>query len=81
MNNKLPYSHLLYVRQYSIIDNDDKLVVFGVNTKDIFHTMGEFVYRNFAQVKFITYVECTQEKLNHWLKIGFKIHNFKDKYV
>ena len=34
MNNKLPYTHLLYVRQYSIIDNDDKLTIFGVNTKD-----------------------------------------------
>ena len=25
MSNKLPYSHLMYVRQYSIIDNDDIL--------------------------------------------------------
>lgn len=81
MNNKLPYTHLLYVRQYSIIDNDDKLTIFGVNTKDIFHTMGELIYRNPVQVNFITYVECTQEKLDYWLKIGFEIHKFKDKYV
>lgn len=81
MNNKLPYSHLLYVRQYSIIDNDDELVIFGVNTKDIFHTMGELMYRSFTRVKRISYVECTQEKLNYWLTSGFEIHNFKDKYV
>lgn len=81
MNNKLPYSHLLYVRQYSIIDNDDELVIFGVNTKDIFHTMGELMYRSFTRVKRISYVECTQEKLNYWLTNGYEIHNFKDKYV
>lgn len=81
MNNKLPYSHLLYVRQYSIIDNDDKLVIYGVNTKDIFHTMGELMYRSFTQVKCIVYVECTQEKLDYWLKNGFTIRNFKDKYT
>lgn len=81
MSNKLPYSHLMYVRQYSIIDNDDKLVVFGTNTKDIFHTMGELMYRSPTQVKNIVYVECTQEKLDYWLKNGFKIHNFKDKYT
>lgn len=81
MNNQLPYTHLLYVRQYSIADNDYNLVVYGVNTEDIFHTMGELMYRNPTQVKRITYVECTQEKLNYWLKNGFEIHNFKDKYT
>lgn len=81
MNNKLPYSHLLYVRQYSIIDNDDELVIFGVNTKDIFHTMGELMYRSLTQVKRIDYVECTQDRLDYWLTNGFKIYNFKDKYT
>lgn len=81
MNNQLPYTHLLYVRQYSIADNDYKLVIFGVNTKDIFHTMGELMYRNPIQVKRISYVECTQEKLNYWLTNEYEIHNFKDKYT
>lgn len=81
MNNQLPYTHLLYVCQYSIIDNYDELVIFGVNTKDIFHTMGELMYRSFTRVKRISYVECTQEKLNYWLTNGYEIHNFKDKYT
>lgn len=81
MSNKLPYTHLLYVRQYSIIDNDDELVIFGVNTKDIFHTMGELMYRNPVAVKRINCVKCTQKVLNFWLKNGFKVHNFKDKYT
>lgn len=81
MNNNLPYTHLLYVRRYSIISNDDELVILGVNTKDIFHTMGELTYNSITQVKRITYVECTQEKIDYWLKNGFEIHNFKDKYT
>ena len=81
MNNKLPYSHLVYVREYSIDDNSYNMVIYGVNTEDIFHTMGELMYRSPTQVKRISYVECTQENLNYWLKNGFKVHNFKDKYV
>lgn len=43
--------------------------------------MGELMYRSPTQVKCIVYVECTQEKLDYWLKNGFKIRNFKDKYT
>ena len=81
MSNKLPYSHLLYAQQYSIADNGYNLVVYGVNTEDIFHTMGELMYRSYPQLKCITYVECTQENFNYWLKNGYEIHNFKDKYT
>lgn len=77
MNNQLPYTHLLYVRQYSIADNDYNLVVYGVNAEDIFHTMGELMYRSHTQVKRITYVECTQEKLNYWLKMDLKFTTLK----
>lgn len=40
-----PYTHLLYVRKYSIFTNKYELYIVGVNTKDIFHTMGEYLYR------------------------------------
>ena len=49
--NKLPYTHLMYVRQYSIIDNKYKLYIVGVNTNDIFHTMGEYLFRSKIQIK------------------------------
>ena len=77
---KLPYTHLLYVRKYSILTNDYQLYIIGVNTKDIFHTMGEYLYRSETQVKEITFVESTQEKLDFWVKEGYKIYEFKDKY-
>lgn len=76
----LPYTHLLYVRKESIFENDFRLYVYGVNTDDIFHTMGEFLYRSETLVKRIDYVECTQEKLDFWTKEGYTIFTFKDKY-
>ena len=76
----VPYTHLLYVRQYSIISNDYELYIVGVKTKDIFHTMGEYLYRSEVQVKRIDFVECTQEKIDYWLKEGYKIYEFRNKY-
>ena len=81
MSNKLPYSHLLYVRQYSIADNDDELTVFGVNTEDISHTMREFMYECPKRLKSITCVKCTQKILTFWKQQGHKIYKIKDKYT
>lgn len=76
----VPYTHLMYVRKYSIYTNSDRLYIVGVNTKDIFHTIGEYMYRSETQVNRIDYVVCTQEKLDYWLKKGYKIYEFYDKY-
>lgn len=43
--------------------------------------MGELMYRSPTQVNRVIYAKCTQENLNYWLKNGFEIHNFKDKYT
>ena len=79
--NKLPYTHLLYVHKYSIFTNNYELYVIGVNTKDIFHTMGEYIYRCEVQIKRITKVECTQARLDYWKEQGYQIYEFKDKYI
>lgn len=76
----MKYTHLLYVRQYSIITNSFDLYIVGVNTKDIFHTMGEYIYRAETQVKRIDWVPCTATKIDFWLKEGYPIRTFKDKY-
>ena len=79
-HNKLPYTHLMYVRQYSIIDNKYKLYIVGVNTNDIFHTMGEYLFRSETQIKRIDQVKCTQRRLDYWKENGYEIYEFKDKY-
>lgn len=81
VETKLPYTHLMYVREYSIITNDYELFVVGVNTKDIYHTIGEYYYRSETEVKRIDVVECTQYKLDYWKDKGYEIYKFKDKYI
>lgn len=80
----MEYTHLLYVRKYSIISNDYELYVYGVNTKDIFHTMGEIIYRSETQVKHINFTELTNENrhsvLNFWKKENKTILTWRDKY-
>lgn len=80
----MKYTHLIYVRQYCIITNNYELTVYGANTDDIFHTMGEILYRSETQVKSIDFVELTQEniksKLNFWQKENKTIYRWIDKY-
>lgn len=80
MKNKLPYTHLIYVRKYSILDNDYKLCAYGVNTKDIHHTIGEIVYRTLEDIKRIDYVDCTQSSLDYLKEQDIKIYDFYNKY-
>lgn len=79
-NIKLPYTHLLYVRKYSILTNNYDLYVYGVNTKDIYHVIGELVCRSFEHIKRIDWVECCQENLNYWSERNIPILEFKEKY-
>lgn len=80
----MKYTHLIYVEQYSIVTNNYELFVYGTNTDDIFHTMGEIMFRSETQVKSIYFVELTQEniqsKLNFWQKENKTIHTWIDKY-
>lgn len=79
--NRLSYTHLLYVWQYSIFTNSYQFYVYGVNTTDIYHTIGEFIYRTLVDVKSIVYVDCNDNKLDYWKKKNIQIHNFHNKYL
>ena len=80
----MEYTHLLYVRKYSIFTNDFELYVYGVNTDDVFHTMGEIMYRSETQVKRIDFKELTPENkekiLEFWKKENKTIMTWQDKY-
>lgn len=84
-NNKLPYTHLLYARHrqdgVNGVKQDSHLYIIGVNTKDIFHTMGEYVFQDNGTLEKIDQVECTQERLDYWKNQGFEINELKDKYT
>lgn len=78
------YTHLLYVRKYSISTNDYELYVYGVNTTDIYHTMGEMYFRSMEHIERIVFVELTpdnaQAKLDFWKSKGKKFLVWHDKY-
>jgi len=80
----MQYTHLIYVSKYSIISNDYDMFVYGVVTTDIFHTIGEIMYRSETQVKRITFVELTPEKIQSKLDFlkehNLPIRHWKDKY-
>lgn len=76
----LQYTHLLYVRKYSILENDYKLFVYGVNTNDIYHTIGEYLTQCIEQVQRIDYAICTKEKIDYWENSDYKIGSFKEKH-
>lgn len=72
--------YFLYVRKYSIVKNDYVLCVYLVETKDIFHTMGEMIFRTFEHIKRIDFNNYTKQREQYWLKNGYEILTWKDKY-
>ena len=73
-------TYLLYVRKYSIVTNDYQLYVYKATTPDIFHTMGEILYRTIEEIKRIDYVEYTEEKEEWWKEQGYDVLTWHDKY-
>lgn len=74
------YNYLVYVRQYEILINDYMLCVYKVNTKDIFHTMGEMIYRSIEEIKRINFVEYTENRVAFWKDSGYEITEWRNKY-
>ena len=72
--------YFLYVWKYSILKNDYDLYVYLVETEDIFHTMGEMLFRSLEHIKCINFIECSKKRENYLLSQGYKISNWKDKY-
>lgn len=80
----MKYTHLLYVRKYSIFTNDYDLYVYGVNSNDIYHTIGEKYAQTLEHINRIDWVkltpENTQAKLDFWKAEGKEIRTWIDKH-
>ena len=75
------YTHLLYVKKYSCVSDTFELFVYGVNTKDIYHTIGEMYARSLERIKRIDFTKCTLEKLAYWEQENIPVREFKDRYL
>lgn len=78
------YTHLLYVRKFSVVSGDYELYVYGVNTTDVYHTIGEIYFRSSEDIKRIDVVELTPDnakaKLDFWKGENTEIIPWHDKY-
>lgn len=72
--------YLLYVRKYDITINDYKLYIYETYTNDIFHTIGEMMYRSMEQIQRITFNDYKEERVKYWKDSGYKIYKFVNKY-
>lgn len=72
--------YLLYVNEYSLIANDYVVKVYECETQDIFHTMGEMMYRKIEQIKRIDFVEDNEQRRNYLKERGATISKWQDKY-
>jgi len=74
------YNYMLYVRKYDIFTNGYKLFVYQVQTDDIFHTIGEYIYRSMESIERINFNTWTENRVEYWIKNGFEIREWKDRY-
>lgn len=78
------YTHLLYVWEYDIRCNDYVFRVYGVKTRDVFHTMGEMHFRSIKHLKGMTFVKLNDEnrqaKLDYWKKENVPIIEYYNKF-
>ena len=54
--------------------------VYSVEIEDIFHSLGEFVYRSLERIEYITFTKATKEKIAYWQEEGETIYPFRNKY-
>lgn len=64
----MKFTHLLYVRKFSMFTHKNELFVYAVNTNDVFHTIGEIITSTLEHIERIDYVELTQENVAPCIK-------------
>lgn len=72
--------YLLYVRKYNIIAHDYLFYVYDCVTNDIFHTLGEVIFRTEEHIQRIDFVEDTPSRREYWANEGVTIYPWIDKY-
>lgn len=71
--------YLIYVNRYDFPVNGQITDVY-VYEGDVFHAMGEIMFRSFLQIYSLTYSLYTDEKAAYWSSRGCKIRTWHDKY-
>lgn len=76
MNNK----YLIYVT-YDIKIGDSNIIAYISTNKDVFHTMGEIMFRSLYKINRITFVDYKESSIK-WIKENnIPLNVFKEKYI
>lgn len=66
---------LFYVR-YAL----SVLIVYRCKTNDLYHTMGEMIYRGAEHINRLDFNEWSEHREQFWIDSGYKIHEWVNKY-
>ena len=77
---KISGDFFVYVRKYSVFTNKEEPYVYRVKTKDIFHTIGEMLFRSEIHIERIDFSEVIQEREKYLAEQGVEIRTWRDKY-
>lgn len=75
--------YLIYVTRCNIFrgknDPEFKTDVYDY-TGDVFHAMGEIIFRSEIEIRRITFAKWSPEKEKFWIDSGVKICSWRNKY-
>lgn len=73
-------NYLIYVTKFSLFAEDHREFVVYEYCGDVFHAMGEILYRTFEQIYYINYLEDNEYVREDLAEHNIKINKFVDKY-
>lgn len=69
---------LLYVRQYDISINDNRLKVYKVTTDNLYRIIGKMYCTALEKIDRIDYNEYNEEREKFWKENGYTIKEYKE---
>lgn len=68
---------LLYVRQYDISVNNNRLKVYKVTTNNLYRIIGKMYCTALEKIDRIDYNEYNEEREKFWIENGYTIEEYK----
>lgn len=69
---------LLYVRQYDICINKNRLIVYKVTTDNLYRIIGKMYCTALEKIDRIDYNEYLEEREKFWIERGYTIEEYKE---
>lgn len=70
--------YLIYVRRYSVLTKDYSLLVYRVETDNVYRIIGKIFVTSIEEVKRIDYTRWSQVKEDYWHKEGIRVEDYQE---